>query len=152
VGDPSLKRTIRERTVAAMKSGDRVTVATLRLLSAAITNREKELRRELSDEEVRELAARETKRRNESIEAFEAGGRTELVERERAEREILQAYLPELLSEDEVEALVEEVVASTGADGIQELGKVMGAVMARAKGKVDGAAVQAKVRARLGGS
>ena len=147
----SLKDRIREETVAAMKSGDKVRVGTLRLLSAAITNREKDLRHELSDDEVRDVAAKEAKKRNESIEAFEAAGRTELAERERAELAIVAVFAPEQLSEAELDALVDEAIASTGATSAKEMGKVMGAVMARAKGRADGTAVQAKVRARLGG-
>jgi hypothetical protein len=80
-----------------------------------------------------------------------AGGRADLVEKETAEREVLNAYAPVPLSEAEVEALIDEARAATGASGPQELGKVMGFVMGKAKGKVDGSAVQAKVRARLGG-
>jgi uncharacterized protein YqeY len=155
VGDPApdrpLKDRIRSETVAAMKAGDRVAVGALRLLSAAITNREKEIRHELDDDEVRQVAAREIKRRNESIEAFEAGGRQDLVEKERAERDVLAPYAPELLSDEELDAIIEEAMSSTGASGPQDLGRVMGAVMGRAKGRVDGSAVQAKVRARLGG-
>jgi uncharacterized protein YqeY len=149
--DRSLKDRIRSETVVAMKGGDKVAVGALRMLSAAITNREKELRHELDDEEVRQVAAREIKRRNESIEAFEAGGRQDLVDKERAEREVLAPYAPELLSDEELDAIVDEAVVSTGATGPQDLGKVMGAVMGRARGRVDGAVVQAKVRTRLGG-
>jgi uncharacterized protein YqeY len=151
VGDRPLKERIRSETVAAMKGGDRVAVGALRLLSASITNREKELRHELNDDEVRQVAAREIKRRNESIAAFEAGGRADLVEKERAEREVLESYAPELLSDEELDVLIDDAVSSTGASGPQDLGKVMGAIMAEAKGRVDGAAVQTKVRARLGG-
>jgi uncharacterized protein YqeY len=151
VGDLPLKERIRSETVAAMKAGDRVAVGALRLLSASITNREKDLRHELDDDEVRQVAAREIKRRNESIAAFEAGGRQDLVDKERAEREVLTPYGPELLSEEELDELIEDAVAATGATGPQDLGKMMGAVMAKAKGKVDGSAVQVKVRARLGG-
>ncbi|MFM7719348.1 MAG: GatB/YqeY domain-containing protein [Actinomycetota bacterium] len=147
----SLKERIREETVAAMKGGDKVRVGTLRLLSAAITNREKDARRELTDDEVREVAAKEVKKRNESIEAFEGAGRTELAERERAEREVLADYAPDQLSDADLDALVEAAIASTGATSAKEMGKVMGAVMAQAKGRADGTAVQAKVRARLGG-
>jgi uncharacterized protein len=151
VGEPSLKERIRSETVAAMKAGDRVAVGALRLLSASITNREKELRHELADDEVRQVAAREIKRRNESIAAFEAGGRADLVEKERAERDVLQPYGPELLSDEELDALIDDAVSSTGARGPQDLGRVMGAIMSEARGKVDGSTVQAKVRARLGG-
>ncbi|HKZ76193.1 MAG TPA: GatB/YqeY domain-containing protein, partial [Actinomycetota bacterium] len=135
----------------ALKAGDKIRLGALRMLSAAITNREKEVLHELSDDEVREMAVREVKRRNESIEAFEKGGRADLVEKETAEREVLNAYAPVPLSEAEVDALIDEALAATGASGPQELGKVMGFVMGKAKGKVDGSAVQAKVRARLGG-
>jgi uncharacterized protein YqeY len=135
---------------AALKAGDKLRLGALRMLSAAITNREKDVLHELSDEEVREVAAREVKRRNESIEAFEKGGRTDLVEKETAEREVLKPYAPEQLSESEVDEMIEQAIAETGASSPAEMGRVMGAVMAKAKGKVDGAAVQAKVRARLG--
>jgi hypothetical protein len=114
-------------------------------------NREKEVLHDLSDDEVREIAAREVKRRTESIEAFEQGNRPDLVQKETAERQILIAYVPEQLTEDELDRLIDEAIASTGATTIKEMGKVMGAVMATAKGKADGTAVQAKVRVRLGG-
>jgi uncharacterized protein YqeY len=151
VSDPSLKATIQAETVAALKAGEKVAVGALRMLTAAIVNKEKELRRELSDDEVREVAAKEVKKRTESIEAFESAGRQELADKEQAERQILRAYAPEQLSDEQVDALIEEAIASTGASGPQEMGKVMGVVMAGAKGKVDGSVVQAKVRARLGG-
>jgi hypothetical protein len=149
VSDPTLKEQIRDEMTTAMKAGDRARLSAMRMLSAAITNREKEVLHELSDDEVREVAAREVKRRNESIEAFERGGRPDLVEKETAEREILARYAPEQLSEAEVDALIEEAIAASGASSPQEMGKVMGLVMSEAKGRVDGAAVQAKVRARL---
>jgi len=151
VSDPRLKATIQADTVAALKAGEKIKVGALRMLTAAIVNKEKELRQELSDDEVREVAAKEVKKRAESIEAFEGAGRQELADKETAEREILRAYAPEQLSEEQVDALIEDAIASTGASGPQEMGKVMGAVMAGAKGKVDGSVVQAKVRARLEG-
>jgi uncharacterized protein YqeY len=150
VGDASLKAKVREEMTDALRSGDKVRLGTLRLLVAAITNREKEVMHELSDEEVRDVAGREVKRRTESIEAFEAGGRTDLVDKERAEREILQPYAPEQLDEGAVDAMIAEAIAATGATSAKEMGRVMGVVMARAKGKVDGAVVQRKVRERLG--
>ena len=151
MGDPTLKATVREQMTAAMKAGDKVRLGALRMLTAAITNREKDERHELSDDEVREVAGREVKRRTESIEAFEAAGRTELAEKERAEREVLQAFAPEQLSEAEIDALVDRAIADTGAASPKEMGRVMGAVMAEARGKVDGAVVQRKVAERLGG-
>ncbi|HET9250127.1 MAG TPA: GatB/YqeY domain-containing protein [Actinomycetota bacterium] len=151
MGDPTLKAQVHEQMTAALRAGDKVRLGALRMLAASITNREKEARRELSDDEVREVAGREVKRRAESIEAFESAGRTELADKERAERDVLQPFAPEQLSEAEVDALVDDAIATTGAASMQEMGKVMGAVMASAKGKVDGAIVQRKVRERLGG-
>jgi uncharacterized protein YqeY len=150
VAETSLKARVREEMTAAMRSGDKVRLGALRMLAAAITNREKEILHDLSDDEVREVAAREVKKRTESIEAFEGAGRTDLVERERAERDVLRPYAPEQLDEAAIDALVDEAVASTGATSIKEMGKVMGVVMGRAKGRVDGAVVQGKVRERLG--
>jgi uncharacterized protein YqeY len=145
-----LKAKVREEMTAAMREGDKIRLGALRMLAAAITNREKEVLHDLDDDEVRQMAAREVKKRTESIEAFEAAGRTELVEKERAEREILQAYAPAQLDEAAVDALIDEAMAATGVTSVREMGKVMGVVMGRAKGRVDGALVQRKVRERLG--
>jgi hypothetical protein len=150
VADVSLKTRLQTEMRDALRSGDKVRLGALRMLSAGITNREKELRHELSDDEVREVAAREVKRRSESIEAFAKGGRQDLVDKETAERDVLDAYAPDRLSEAEVDALVDEAIEETGATSMKEMGKVMSAVMASGKGRVDGNVVQAKVRARLG--
>lgn len=147
--EPTLKTQAREEMTAALRAGDKVRLGALRMFSAAITNREKELRRELSDDEVREVAGREVKKRAESIEAFDGAGRTELADKERAERDVLSSYAPAQLDEAAVDRLVEEAIASTGVTSMKEMGKVMGAVMAKAKGQVDGSVVQRKVRARL---
>jgi uncharacterized protein len=150
VGDATLKQKAHEEMTAALKAGERVRLGALRMLVAAITNREKEVRRELSDDEVREVAGKEVKKRLESIGAFESAGRLELAEKERAEREVLAAYAPEQLDEAAVDAMIDEAIASTGATSVKEMGKVMGAVMGKAKGGVDGTVVQRKVRERLG--
>jgi hypothetical protein len=150
VGDGTLREQIRDELTAAMKAGDKLKLETLRMLTTAVVNREKEVLHDLSDDEVREVAAREVKRRTESIEAFRQGGRDDLVDKETAEREILRPYAPEQLTDAEVDALVDEAIAATGATDPKEIGKVMGAVMAKAKGKVDGAAVRTKVQERLG--
>jgi uncharacterized protein YqeY len=151
VSGPSLKAQVHDEMTAALKAGDKIRLGALRMLATAITNREKEVLHELADDEVRDVAAREVKRRTESIEAFAKGARADLVEKETAEREVLKVYAPAQLSDAEVDALIDEAVAATGATSPQEMGKVMSLVMGKAKGKVDGAAVQAKVRARLGG-
>jgi uncharacterized protein len=147
----SLKARLRDEQRAALKSGEKVRLSTLRMLSAAVTNREVELARPLTDEEFVEVAVREVKRRKEAAEAFASGGREDRAEAEREEQRILEAYVPAGLSEEEVDALVDDAISATGASGPGDLGKVMGQVMAKARGRVDGKAVQAKVRARLGG-
>ena len=151
MGDPTLKEQVHQQMTAALRAGDKLRLGALRMLAAAITNREKEVLHELSDDEVREVAGKEVKKRSESIEAFGSAGRTELAEKERAEREILQPFAPEQLSDAEVDDLIDDAISSTGATSMKEMGAVMGAVMASAKGKVDGSLVQRKVRERLGG-
>jgi uncharacterized protein len=155
VTDPSLKMQITDEMKAAMKSGDKVRLGALRMFLAAIKTKEVEgaTARELSDEEIRQVAAKEVKKRAESIEAFENAGRDELAAKERAEREVLEPYAPPQVDESAIDALVDEAIAATGATSVKEMGTVMGAVMAKAKalGQVDGTAVQAKVRAKLGG-
>jgi uncharacterized protein YqeY len=151
VGDPTLKAQVHEQMTAALRAGEKVRLGALRMLAASITNREKEVMHELSDDEVREVAGKEVKRRTESIEAFGSAGRTELAEKERAEREVLQPFAPEQLSDAEVDALIDDAISATGATSMQEMGKVMGAVMGSARGRVDGSVVQRKVRERLAG-
>jgi uncharacterized protein YqeY len=146
----TLKARIADEMKQALKAGEKVRLGTLRMLSAAVKNREVELRRELTDDEVVEAAVRERKRRTEALEAYERAGREDLAAREREEREVLEAYVPRDLSGQEVAALVDEAIAATGASGPGDMGKVMGFVMGRARGRVDGGAVQALVRARLG--
>ena len=148
--DEPLRERVSREIQVAMKARDTVRLATLRLLSAAVKNREVEVLHPLSDDEVREVATREVKRRREAIEAYEAAGRADRADRERAEQDVLQEYLPAGLSSDEVAALVDEAVSATGASGPADLGKVMSYVMGKAKGRVDGREVQDLVRTRLG--
>jgi uncharacterized protein YqeY len=149
MSDPTLKERLTTELRDALRASEKVRLGALRMLSAAVTNKEKELRHELSDEEVRDVAAKEMKKRAESIEAFEGADRPELVEKERAERDAIASYAPEQLSEDELDALVDEAFAGTGATSEKEFGAVMGSIMGKAKGRVDGKVVQEKVRARL---
>jgi uncharacterized protein YqeY len=149
VSDPTLKERLAAEMTEALRAGEKVRLGALRMLSAAVTNKEKELRHELSDDEVRDVAAKEMKKRTESIEAFEGAGRDELAEKERAEQSAISFYAPEQLSEDEIEVLLDEAFAATGATSEKEFGAVMGFLMGKAKGRVDGRVVQEKVRARL---
>lgn len=146
-----LKQRLSQEMKESLKAGEKVRLSALRLLSAAVKNREVELRREVSDEEFLEVVAREVKRRKEAAEAYERGNRQDLVDREREEEAILEVYLPAGLSDPEVEALIDEAISATGASEPGELGKVMAHVMAKAKGRVDGGKVNALVRSRLGG-
>jgi uncharacterized protein YqeY len=124
----------------------------MRLLAAAVKNREVEVGHDLSEEEFIEVVTREAKRRREALEAYEKGNRPELAEKERAEAAILEEYLPDQLSEEEVRAVIEEAIQATGADAPGEVGKVMAWIMARHKGRVDGSRVNALARDRLAGS
>lgn len=135
-----------------MKSGEKVRLGALRMLSTSVRHREVELGHELSEDEFLEVVAREVKRRKEAAEAYDGAGRPELAEREREEQEALEDYLPAGLSEEEVRALVEEAVAATGASGPGDMGKVMGFVMGKARGRVDGSVVSEMVRERLASS
>jgi uncharacterized protein YqeY len=137
---------------AAMKSGDRTRLGTMRMLATSVRNREVELGHDLTEEEFVEIVGREVKRRREAADAFADAGRSEQAEQERAEQEILEAFLPEQLSDEDVSAIVDEAITATGATDPKEVGKVMGHVMARHKGRVDGSTVNRLARERLGGS
>jgi uncharacterized protein YqeY len=152
VSDPTLKERVAADLREALRAGEKVRLGALRMLSAAITVREKEVLHELSDDEVREVAAKEVKKRNESIEAFEAAGREELARKERDERTAIESYAPEQLSDEEVDAAIDEAIAAAGATSERDLGKVMGALMGKLKGRVDGNVVRSKVQERLTGS
>ena len=146
-----LKERLAAEMRAALKGGEKLRLGTLRLLAASVKNREVELRHELSDEELVEVAVREVKRRAEAIEAYEKGGRPDRAEVERQEMQVLQAYVPAALSEDELDALIDQAVLETGASGPGDLGAVMRYVMERARGRADGQQVQERVRGRLTG-
>ncbi len=133
----------------ALKAGQKVRLAALRLLSASVKNREVELRHGLSEGEFIEVVAREVKKRKEAVEAYGVAGRDDRAAQEREEQKVLEAYLPVALTDGEIDALVDEGLQATGATRPQEMGKVMAYVMGRAKGRADGRAVQAKVRDRL---
>ena len=134
----------------AMKAREQARVATLRMLMAGVKNAEVEKLHELSDDEVLEVVAREAKRRRESIEAFEKGGRADLVAKETAELAVLESYLPEKLSDEELAALVDQAIGETGASSPKQMGEVMKALMPKIRGRADGAQVSTLVKSRLG--
>src|SRR5687768_717309 len=121
-----------------MRSGDALRRDTLRMAESAIYNAEKRDKRTLGDDEVAALIAREVKTRRESVEAFRGGGREDLAAREEAEIAILATFLPEQLTEGEIEALVREAIAATGAAGPRDMGKVMGWLSPKTRGRADG--------------
>jgi uncharacterized protein YqeY len=137
--------------MAALKTGDRRRAEALRLIVAALKHeRTQGARHDLSEQEETAVLKRERKRRIEAADVYEQAGRTEQAEQERYEQAIIEAYLPEELSDDELTRLVDEAIASTGVGSPEEMGRVMGVVMKQVAGRADGGRVGALVRARLG--
>jgi len=132
-----------------MRSGDALRRDVLRMALNSAYNQEKRTQKPLTDDDVIGILTREVKTRRESIEAFQKGGRDELAAKEQAEIVILQEFLPQGLSEDELAALVEEAVAATGASSARDLGKVMGWLSPRTRGRADGRHVSELVARRL---
>jgi uncharacterized protein len=149
-----LKERLRTDLTASMKARDALRSSTLRMLLTSITNAEvagKE-QRELSDDDIVGVLSTEAKKRREAADAFAAADRADSAEKERAEAAIIADYLPEQLDDVEISRLVSETIASLGAarDGMRAMGKVMGALQPRVKGRADGAVVAAEVRRQLG--
>lgn len=145
--------TLRERIQGdlkgSLKAGAKDAVRTLRMLESTLKNKQIELRRALDDAEVVQVIQSAVKQRRESITQYEKGGRPDLVAQETAELEVLQGYLPEPLTDAELEAVVSAAIAEVGASGPKDLGAVMKQVMAQAAGRVEGGRVNAVVRAKL---
>ncbi len=146
----NLESKIQQDMKAALKAGDRTTLETLRGLLAQIKDeRIKKRPAELSEDDILTVIQRAVKRRKESIELYRQGNRQDLVEKEQQELEILQKYLPEQLSRDEIMHIVNQVIEQVGATSIKDMGKVMGSVMKQVKGRADGKEIQQIVRERL---
>lgn len=161
----SLKEKIQADIKKAMQSKDQLKVSVLRMLMAAVFNKEKEKRNRLSkteeelekldelsqltEEEILEVISSEAKKRKDSIEQYQKGGRDDLAEQEKKELKILTEYLPEQMGEEEIRKLVKEKILELGASGPQETGKVMGAIMPQLKGKTDGTIVNKIVQEEL---
>lgn len=133
----------------AMRAKDSIRLGALRLILTAVKNKEKELRRELEEREVLQIVSNQIKQRKDSIEQYRKGGREDLVQKEEQELEILQAYMPQQLSEEELEKLVTETIKEVGATSVKDLGKVMKAIMPRIAGRANGKVVNQMVRAQL---
>jgi len=147
---PTILETMRSNMREAMKAREAERLGTIRLLLASINGVEKDKGRELTDEEVTDILTTEAKKRREAAAAYRDGHRLELAEKEDGELEVILTYLPKQLTDEEVGAIVDEVIASTGASSKAEMGKVMGPVMARVKGRFDGSRVKDIVMAKLG--
>lgn len=147
-----LKQKIQEDLKQAMLNKDETKLSTIRMLKSALQYFEISkggAGYEATDDDVIEVLGREVKKRRESIELYEKGGRADLADKEKKELEILQNYLPEQMGEEEIRTLIKETIASTGASGMQDMGKVMGVLMPKVKGKADGSLVSSIVRNKL---
>ena len=145
----SLKERVTEDMKSAMRAGEKDRLATIRMIMAAIKQREVDERIQLDDGQVLAAIEKMIKQRKEAIIQFESGGRADLVAKETAEIVILQTYLPAQLSDAEVDALIATAIASTGATSIKDMGKVMGVVKAQVQGKADMGKVSARIKQKL---
>jgi len=146
----TLKERITEDMKAAMRASDKERLSTIRMVQAAIKQREVDERITLDDAQVIAVLEKMVKQRRESIVHFEQGARQDLADREKAEIVVLQSYLPTQLTDAEVDAIIRDAIASTGAASIKDMGKVMAAVKAQAAGRADMGAVSARIKATLG--
>ena len=146
----SLKGTITDDVKTAMKAGEKDRLKVLRLITAAIKQVEVDERKELADEDVLGILTKMVKQRRDSITQYTDGNRQDLADIEQAEIQIIETYLPEQLSEDDIGEIIDEAIASTGAEGMRDMGKVMGVVKSKVQGRADMGQVSGKVKARLG--
>ena len=134
-----------------MRAGEKERLGVIRMITAAIKQREVDERIVLDDTQVLSVLEKMIKQRKESLAQFQAGNRQDLVDKESREITLLQTYMPSRLSDSEVDAMIADAVAATGAASIKDMGKVMGVIKAKAQGRADMAAVGAKIKAKLGG-
>ena len=147
----TLKERITEDMKAAMRSGEKERLGVIRMITSAIKQREVDERIALDDAQVLSVLEKMIKQRKESLEQFKAGNRQDLVDKESSEITLLQTYMPSQLSGTEIDALIAEAVAATGASSIKDMGKVMAIIKGKAQGRADMGAVGAKIKAKLGG-
>jgi uncharacterized protein YqeY len=145
----SLKQTISDDMKAALRAREELRLSALRMLLAAVKQREVDERRELPDADVISVVEKLIKQRRESVAQFDAGGRQDLAAKERAEIDVLAAYMPQALPEAEVDALIGQAVAEAGATGPKDMGKVMALLKPRLAGRADMGQVSARVKSRL---
>ena len=147
----SLKAKLQQDMKDAMRGRDKQRLGVIRLILAAVKQREVDERIELDDAQINAVLDKMSKQRRDSLEQFEKAGRDDLVAQEKFELGILKAYLPEPLSDAEIGALIEEAVQTTGASSIKDMGKVMGLLKSKLQGRADMGAVSGKIKARLTG-
>jgi uncharacterized protein len=147
----SLKERITDDMKAAMRAGEKERLGVIRMITAAIKQREVDERISLDDAQVVTVLERMVKQRKESLVQFQAGNRQDLVDKESAEIELLKAYLPSQLGDAEIDALIADAIAATGAASVKDMGKVMGLIKSKAQGRADMGTVGAKIKAKLGG-
>ena len=147
----SLKERITDDMKAAMRSGEKERLGLIRMITAAIKQREVDERITLDDTQVLSVLEKMIKQRKESLVQFQAGNRQDLVDKEAAEIILLQGYLPSQLSDSEIDALISDAIGATGAASVKDMGKVMAIIKGKAQGRADMAAVGAKIKAKLGG-
>jgi uncharacterized protein YqeY len=136
---------------AAMRSGEKERLGVIRMITSAIKQREVDERISLDDAQVLSVLEKMIKQRKESLVQFQAGNRQDLVDKEAAEITLLQGYLPSQLSDAEIDGLIQDAIAATGAASIKDMGKVMAVIKGKAQGRADMAAVGAKIKTKLGG-
>ena len=146
----SLKETIVDAVKTAMKAREKQKTATLRLITSAIKQIEVDERRELSDDDVIAVLTKMVKQRRESIEQFTKGNRADLADIEVAELEIINVYLPEPLSDEAIDSLIEQAIVDSGAETIKDMGKVMGLLKPQLQGRAEMGPVSGKIKAKLG--
>jgi uncharacterized protein len=145
----TLKDRLQEDMKAAMRSGEKDRLGTIRLIMAAVKQREVDERITLDDTQLLGVLEKMGKQRRESIAQFQAGGRADLVAKENAELAIINGYMPAPLADDELDALINETITQTGASSLKDMGKVMGIIKAKAQGRADMATVGTRIKARL---
>lgn len=149
MSDTSLKQRINDDVKTAMRNKDKERLATLRLITAAIKQKEVDERIELDDDQVIGVLEKMLKQHKDSIEQYENAGRSELADKEKTELVLIQEYMPAQLSEAEITALIDEAIAETGASEMKEMGKVMGLLKPKLAGRADMGQVSALIKAKL---
>ncbi len=145
----SIKDSIQADMKTAMRAGDKERLGTIRLIMAAIKQVEVDERIELDDARILAVLDKMVKQRRESVAQYESAGRQELADKELTEIQVIQTYLPEPLTDAEIQALIEKAIADTGAGSIKDMGKVMGVLKTQLQGRADIGAVSARIKARL---